>query len=1058
MSRFFISRPIFSAVISIVIVIAGLMAALGLPIAQYPQIAPPTVVITASYPGASAETLARTVAAPIEEQLNGVEGLSYFSSNAASNGAVTITATFEVGTDPDMATVNVNNRVKIAEPRLPDAVRQVGVTVQKRSNDILLVVAMKDESKQYDTLFISNYASINLVDELKRIKGVGDVTLFGARDYSMRIWLKPDRMAQLGLTTTDIANAVKAQNAQNAAGKIGQEPIANDQVLTYTVTAKGRLLSPEEFGNIIVRTSGPGGVLRLKDVARIELGAYNYDAETKVDGNPTVAMGIFLQTGANALDVADRVRARMAELKPGFPTGLDYLIPFDTTRFVSASISEVIHTLVEAALLVIAVVYVFLQSWRATIIPMVAVPVSLVGTFAGLYVFGFSINTLTLFAMVLAIGIVVDDAIVVLENVERLMSEQKMNPFAAAVEAMREVSSAVVAIVLVLCAVFVPVAFLGGIAGKLYQQFAVTVAIAVVISGIVALTLTPALCAILLKANHDEEPRYAWMRRFNGLFARFTKSYTDTVGWILKHRFFGGVVFAAVIALSLVLIRFVPGSFVPSEDQGYLISALMLPDGATLRRSADSGEQLRQRIVKNPAVDHAFVVAGFDLIGGGNRSNAATLFLPLKPWDERKGAVADDLAKQFMGIGMSLPDGMGLVFNPPPIRGLGSAGGFEVYVQNRVDGDPKRLSEVLQQFMDALKKRPELMNINSFFRPTVPQLFVEVDERKAIALGLSLSDVYTTLQGTMGTLYVNDFNKSGRVYRVQLQAEAEYRRKPEDIGKVYVRSATGSMIPMSAISTIKQIVGPEQLERYNGFVAAKVMGSGVAGISSGDAIALVEQIAKETLPSGFTLSWTGQAYQETRTGATSVVAFGFGIVMVFLILAAQYERWSLPLAVVMAVPFGFLGALLAVFARSMPNDIYFQIGLVVLIGLAAKNAILIVEFAAQKVEEGMDVVEAALEAARLRFRPIVMTSLAFILGVLPLAISTGAGAAARRSMGTGVVGGMVIATFVAPLFIPLFFKWLSRGKGAAVVGNAGHEAGHTSTGHTAESTDKKGEV
>ncbi|QLQ26126.1 MAG: multidrug efflux RND transporter permease subunit [Dechloromonas sp.] len=1025
MSKFFINRPIFASVVSIIIVIAGLVASQVLPIAQYPQISPPTVMITATYPGASAETLARTVAAPLEEQLNGVENLSYFTSSASANGTVTITATFEVGTNVDIASVNVNNRVKAAEPRLPEEVRRNGVIVQKRSNDILQVVALDSEKGRYNTLFLSNYASLNIVDELKRVKGVGDVTIFGAQDYSMRVWLKPDRMAQLGLTTSDVANAIRIQNAQNAAGKIGQEPAPGDQQLVYTVTAKGRLLTPEEFGNIVIRASGPGGVLRLKDIARIELGAYNYDQQVTLDGQPTIAMGVFLQTGANALEVAENVRDKMDELQKKFPEGMGYVIPFDTTRFVSASIHEVVKTLVEAMLLVLAVVHIFLQNWRATLIPMIAVPISLIGTFAGLWLFGFSINTLTLFAMVLAIGIVVDDAIVVLENVERLMSEEKLPPRQAAIKGMKEVQGAVIATTLVLVAVFVPVAFLGGIAGQLYKQFAVTVAVSVAISSVVALTLTPALCALLLKVQHSENKFFA---PFNRLFERLTRAYIRVVSLTIRHGIVVALIFVALIGSIFAFFRIIPGSFVPAEDQGYLISAIMLPDGATLKRTATTGENMRQAIAADPAVMHTFVVSGFDLIGGGNKPNAGTMFIPLHDWSER-AAKAQDLAGKFMGIGMMQPDGLGLVFNPPPIQGLGTAGGFEVYVQNRVDGDARKLEEVVKNFMADLQKHPEFTRISTFFRPTVPQLFVEVDEPKALALGIPLDSVYSTLQSTMGALYVNDFNKAGRVYRVQLQAEADYRMKPEDIGKVYVRSATSNaMIPLSAISSVKRVVGPEQVERFNGFVAAKVMGDSKPGISSGDAIRIVEEVAAATLPSGYEISWTGQAFQEKRTAGSSIQAFAFAIVMVFLILAAQYEKWSLPLAVVMAVPFALMGALTAIWVRGMPNDIYFQIGLVVLIGLASKNAILIVEFAAQKYAQGMGVVDAALEGARLRFRPIIMTSLAFVLGVFPLVKATGAGAAARQSMGTGVFGGMIAATFIATLFIPLFFKWLERSK------------------------------
>ena len=1037
MSRFFINRPIFASVISIIIVIAGLMAARSLPIAQYPEITPPTVVITASYPGASAETLARTVAGPIEEQLSGVENLLYFNSSASSNGSLTITASFEVGTNVDMATVNVNNRVKIAEPRLPDVVRQFGVTVQKRSNDILMITTLTSPDASRTPLFLSNYALVNVVDDLKRIPGVGDAQIFGALDYSIRLWLKPDRMAQLGVTATDIANAVAAQNRQNAAGKIGQEPAPAGQQLVYTVTAKGRLTSPEEFGNIVVRAAGPGGVLRIKDVARVELGAQDYDASTTLLGKPVVGVGIFLQSGANALEVANKVRARMDELKQKFPTGVDYVVPFDTTKFVQASIEEVVRTLGEALLLVAAVVFLFLQNWRATLIPLIAVPVSLIGTFAGLWLFGFSINTLTLFAMVLAIGIVVDDAIVVLENVERLMWEEKMQPREAAIEAMREVSGAVVAIVLVLCAVFVPVAFLGGIAGKLYQQFAVTVAISVTLSGVVALTLTPALCALLLQSKHEEP---AIFRPFNRLFEAFTKSYTTVVDKTLHHRIIGTIACTIIVGGSIFMFRTVPGGFVPAEDQGYLISALMLPDGASLQRTRVTGEAFQEKLKQDENVDKVFVIAGNDIIGGGLKANAGTVFIPLKDWSERSG-VADELAKKFSGLGMTLPDGLGVVFNPPAIRGLGAAGGFEAYIQARGDASPQKLAGVIQQFIEALKKRPELTGINTFFRPTSPQLYVEVDDAKAISMDIPVADVYQTLQSTMGSLYVNDFNLNGRTYRVQLQADAAYRARPEDLGKVYVRSTTGAMVPVGALIKVRQQVGAEQLERFNGFLAAKVLGNSLPGVSTGDAIKIVEEVARETLPAGYELAWTGQAFQEKRTGTTSAIAFVFGIIMVFLILAAQYEKWSLPLAVIMSVPFALFGALAAVMIRGMPNDIYFQIGLVVLIGLAAKNAILIVEFAAQKRAEGMHVLDAALEGARLRFRPIVMTSLAFILGVFPLVISTGAGAAARKSMGTGVFGGMVAATFIATIFIPMFFSWFAgrRARQAAVTPHSTEE-------------------
>jgi hydrophobe/amphiphile efflux-1 (HAE1) family protein len=1031
-SRFFIYRPVFAGVIAIVIVLAGLVASQLLPVAQYPEIAPPTVLITTTYPGASAETLSRTVASPVEEQLSGVENLSYFSSSSSSNGNLQVTATFEPGTNVDQAVFEVNNRVQRALPRLPDEVRRNGVLVQKRSFDILLVVALISPGDQRDTLFLSNYASLNVVDELKRLAGIADVTIFGARDYSMRVWLDPAKMARLGVTTSEVAAALRAQNAQYAAGRIGTEPAPPGQNIVYTVTATGRLVEPEQFGDIVVRAAGPtgeasggpSGLLRLKDIARIELGALNYDTSNTLNGQPVIGMATYLQPGANALEVADRVRARMQELKPAFPQGVDYSIPFDTTRFVDASIKEVNTTIIEAALLVLAVVFLFLQSWRATLIPMIAVPVSLIGAFAGLWLAGFSINTLTLFALVLAIGIVVDDAIVVLENVERLMREENMPPFEAALEAMREVSGAVVAIVLVLCAVFIPVAFLGGIAGALYRQFAVTLTFAVVISGFMALTLTPALCALLMKPGHHEARVF---HPFNVGFAWLTQRFLDAVQLLLKHRVFSLLGFVAVLGLCVFLFLKVPSSFVPAEDQGYIFGNVQLPDGATLERTRRLSAELSKMVQAEPGVQDVFAINGFDLLGGGNKTNAATMFIPLKDWDLRPDDPAAAVARDIVAKGAALRDGLVLAFNPAAIRGLGTSGGFELYLQARGDADPQRLNRVTQEFLEALRKSPQLTGINSFFRPTVPQLHVEVDREKALSLGVPVQDVFEALQSTMATLYVNDFNKFGRTYRVQMQADAPFRAQPEDLGAVFVRSAVSrEMIPLKSVITTTNVVGPEQLERFNGFVAARVLGNGRPGVSSGEAIRAVEEIAAAALPEGYDIAWSGQAFQERRTGSQSAIAFALAIVMVFLILAALYERWLLPFAVVAAVPFAVMGALGLVSLRGLENDIYFQIGLVVLIGLAAKNAILIVEFAQAGFLAGKDPIEAAVNAARLRFRPIIMTSLAFVLGVLPLMISSGAGAGARRSMGTGVVGGMLAATFIATIFIPLLFVLVAR--------------------------------
>ncbi len=1051
MSKFFILRPIFAAVISIIVVLAGLVSLSVLPIAQYPEIAPPTVTITAVYPGASSETLSKTVAAPIEEQLSGIENLLYFSSTSNSaNGQVAITATFQVGSNGDKAQLDVNNRVQIATPRLPQEVQRQGLTVQKRSNNFLLVAALYSKDGKVDTLRLSNFATINLVDEIKRIPGVGDVINFLARDYSMRVWLNPAKMAQLGVTPSDVQAAITAQNQQYAAGRIGAEPASKDQELVYTVTTKGRLVDAAEFGNIVLRSNGPNGALRIHDVARVELGAQSYDVSSYLNDKPNIPIGVFLQSGANALEVEKAVKARFEALKPTFPEGAEIVIPFNTTNFVRASINEVVHTFIIAAILVILVVFVFLQTWRATLIPAIAVPVSLIGTFAGLYVFGFSINTLTLFAMVLAIGIVVDDAIVVLENVERLMREEGLDAKTAAIEAMREVQGAVIAIVMVLAAVFIPVAFLGGIAGQLYKQFAVTVTVAVVLSGIVALTLTPALCALLLKPGENHESKY--FRWFNRGFDKVSGTYRAFVKRSLAHRIISLLIFAGLLVVVALLFWRIPGSLVPPEDQGYIISSVQLPDGASLKRTERTTAQLRDMVKDNEAIAYMFVINGFDFIAGGNKTNAATIFVPMKDYSERKGT-ADQLVGQFFGANGRIGDGLVLAFNPPAIQGLGSTGGYEVYVQDRTaNADPVRLASVVKDFSAAMMADPRLGAQNTFFRPTIPQLRVDVDREKAIALGVPVADVYTALQATMGALYVNDFNLSGRTFRVQIQADAPYRAQPEDIGNIYVRASpppgsqpgsqsnaqsnaqssvtapgiTNNMIPLKALIKVENIIGAEQLERYNGFVAAKIFGNGKPGVSSGEAIRAVEEIAAKTLPQGYQIEWTGQAYQEKRTGNASIFAFGLAIIMVYLILSALYERWGLPAAVLLAVPFALAGALGFVFIRGMNNDIYFQIGLVVLIGLAAKNAILIVEFAEQALLEGQSRFEAAMTAARLRFRPIVMTSLAFVLGVSPLIVATGAGAGARQAMGTGVFGGMLIATFIAPIFIPLFFTLLAR--------------------------------
>lgn len=1018
-SRFFIDRPIFAAVISIFLVLAGLLAMRVLPIAQYPEIAPPVVTVRAVYPGASAGTLEQTVAAPIENAINGVEDLMYMSSTSASNGLLEIQVTFEIGTDVDQAALNVNNRVKQAEPRLPEEVRRQGVVVEKGSSAFLQVLAFISPDGRYDDIDTSNYVTLNVLDRLKRIPGTTNVQIFGAKDYAMRIWLRPDRMAELGVTADEIVNAIREQNAQFAAGKIGQPPIGDGQELVYTVNARGRLSSTAEFGDIIIRTGEDASLLRLKDIARIELGSKDYDFTGLYNGKPATLVGIFLEPGANALAVGDEVKATVAELAGDFPEGLDYRIPYDTTRFVEVSIREVLKTLAEAILLVVLVVYVFLQNWRATLIPVIAVPVSLLGTFVGLHLLGYTINTLTLFGMVLSIGIVVDDAIVVLENIERIMHEQQKEAREAALQAMREVTGPVIAIVLVLCAVFIPIAFLGGLTGELYRQFAVTIAIAVILSGFVALTLTPALSVIILRGQARQPGRF--FNAFNAGFARITGHYLGGVGFLLRRTGLGVMLYLLMVVAAVWLWQITPGALVPDEDQGYYIGAAFLPDGSSLART----EAVTQRVIDimraDPDAEHVVAFAGMDFLGGGFRNSAATIFVAARHWDERERSISD-MVDELMMKSAGIKEAMVIAFGPPPIFGLGNAGGFELYLQNRGTGGPKALAAASEQLLDALRQDGRIEQPLSLWRSRVPQLYVDVDRDRAKLLDVDIDSLFTTISATLGTYYVNDFNKYGRTWQVQMSAEPQYRASPQDIGALFVPARDGTQVPLSALAQVRHTSGPETLDRYNNLQAVKIFGSAAGGVSSGQALAIVEEIADKTLPRTFSYEWTSASYQEKRSGGTSNIALSLAVVMVFLILAAQYERWSLPLAVLLALPFGTFGALAAVWLRDLNNDVYFQIGLVTLLGLAAKNAILIVEYALYKKEEGLPAAEAALEAARLRFRPILMTSLAFILGVLPLAVSTGAGAGARHAVGTGVVGGMLAATFLAIFFIPLFYR------------------------------------
>jgi multidrug efflux pump len=1027
-SRIFIDRPVLASVLSIVIVLAGLVAMRALPIEQYPPIVPPEVVVSATYPGANAQTIAETVAAPLEQQINGVENMIYMRSTSTGSGTLNLSVSFQIGTDPDQATINVNNRVQRATALLPEEVRRQGVTVNKRSSSILQVLTMSSPDRRYDTIFISNYALINIIDELRRTPGVGDASLFGASDYSMRIWLRPDKVAQYNLTPGDIAAAIREQNAQFAAGRFGEEPMPGAQAFTYSVTTPGRLADPREFENIILRSDPNGAALRVKDVARVELGSQNYSTVATLNGAPAVPIGVYLQPGANALEVAGAVRATMDRLSQRFPEGLRYDVPFNTTRFIEVSVEEVIYTFIEAIGLVILVVFVFLQNWRATLIPVIAVPVSIIGAFAGMYLLGFSINLFTLFGLILAIGIVVDDAIVVLENVERIMSSEGKGPREAAIQAMEEVSGPVVAIVLVLCAVFVPVSFLGGLAGELYRQFAVTIAVSVVISGIVALTLTPALCALLLKPGHARP----WLpfRLFNRAFDAVTAGYAGGVRFFLRHAVVALVLIGAMLGATWWLFQRVPSALVPNEDQGYVFLVTQLPPAAALDRTLAITEQVSRGAGENPAVANVVTLAGFDFLSGAQKTNAGVSFVSLKDWSERTDPRLDAraLAPAFAALNARFRDGIAIGFNPPPIQGISTTGGIEFYLQDRSGGSLESLFQATQRVIQAANQRPELRGVSTTFSTGVPQYRVGVDREKAKAIGVPITSVFETMQSTFGNLYVNDFTLFGRTYRVTLSSEGDFRQSPDDLRHVFVRSASNTMVPLNTLVSTTRITGPDVVDRFNVFPAARVQANPAPGFSSGQAIAAMQEVVAQTLSGDYTIGWTGSAYQEIQTTGSGNQGFLLGILMVFLILAAQYERWTLPLAVITAVPFAVFGAILAIWLRGIENDVYFQVGLVTLIGLAAKNAILIVEFASERHRAGQPVFEAALEAARLRFRPIVMTSLAFILGVVPLATATGAGAASRHSVGTGVIGGMLAATFLAIFFVPLFYRLVTRAK------------------------------
>ncbi len=1025
-AHFFIDRPIFASVISIILVLAGVVAMLNLPIAQFPDITPPQISVSATYPGASAAVVSENVAAPIEQQVNGADHMMYMNSTSSSTGNLTLSVYFDIGTDPSLAQVDVQNRVNLALPTLPSAVSSQGVSVAKKSQAFMMIVAIYSPDDSQDPTFIANYANINVLDAIKRIPGANQSSIFGSPDYAMRLWLKPDRMASLSMTATDVQQAVAAQNQQYAAGRLGASPTSTPVQQTIPVATSGRMTEPSQFDNIILRAQqGTGAIVRVKDIGRAELGSKDYSIRSKYNGKTATLIAIYQQPGANALQVATNVRTLMQEMKKTFPTGLDYDIALDTTDFVRESINEVVHTFVEAVVLVVIVVFVFLQSLRATLVPILAVPVSILGAFIGMTAMGFSINMLTLFGIVLAIGIVVDDAIVVVENVERNMAEFGLSPKDAAKRAMDEVSGPVVAIVLVLCAVFIPVAFLSGITGQLYKQFAVTIAVSVVLSGVVALTLSPALAAILLKppkpGEHEKKGFFGW---FNRRFEHLTDGYTSRTRLAIRRVGISVVLIAGMVAIMLGLFKHVPTTFLPVEDQGYIFTAVIMPDAASLDRTSATTDRAQVWFSKQPAVKSVATVPGFSLIDSQNKSNAGVLFVTLKGFaerqtpDDRAGALIQRATAEFS----TFQDAILVPVNPPSIPGLGTTGGFEFWVQSEGDASLQRLEEVTRDFIAKGRQRPELRGLNSTINTRSRQLLVDVDRDKAESLGVPVQDVYSTLQTLFGSLYVSQFPKNSRLFQVILQAEPDYRTKPEDLQNMYVRNRDGQMVPLKAVATSRYVPGADIVTRFNNFTAAKITGDAAEGYSSGQALEAMEAIAKEALPQGFSYAWSGEAYEERKAGSTAGLVFAFALVMVFLILAAQYEKWSLPVGVLLAVPFALFGAITAIWLRGIQNDVYFQIGLTVLIALAAKNAILIFEFAVElQHKEGLSPYDAAVGAARLRLRPIIMTSLAFILGCIPLAIASGASAASRRSLGTGVIGGMLGATLIAIFFIPMFF-------------------------------------
>ncbi|MDA3946643.1 MAG: multidrug efflux RND transporter permease subunit [Helicobacteraceae bacterium] len=1028
-SKFFIERPIFASVLSIILVLVGLIAIKELPVQEYPSIVPPQITIQAVYPGADAETLSKTVASPLEDAINGAKNMIYMTSTASPSGILRMTVTFATGTNPADANVDVNNRVQVALNKLPEAVRRQGVSIRERSPDMLRVIAFTSEGRKHDALWLNNYAMINVLDDIKRINGVGDAFLFGSKEYAIRVWIRPDELAAYDLTVDEIVKVIASQNVQIGAGQIGDEPTSSKQVYTYTVLTEGRLKTAKAFGNIIVRSNPDGSSLRLKDIAGVELGAERYMLNAMYNKEPMAVAGIFLAPGANALEVAEALDKTLEEAATKYPEDVREHTLYDTTKFVKASIQEVLKTLAEAIILVIIIIYFFLGNVRATIIPVLAIPVSLLGAFGGLYLAGYSVNLLTLFALILAIGLVVDDAIVVIENVERILRDKEgITVKEATVEAMREITGPVIAIVLVLSAVFIPTALVGGFSGLMYQQFAITIVISVIISGIVALTLTPALCVVFLR-EHESEPFWL-VGKFHAFFDYLTLGFAAGVKKVLKYAVLNILIFGLMTAAAIWAVQKLPSSLVPNEDKGVLMVLSYLMPGASLDRTTEVMKEVTDTIASHPDTADFGGMAGIDLVTFAFKSDAGIGFTHLKDWSERPEAnqSAQAIAGALMGKLSQNKEAFVLAVNPPPIRGMSSTGGFELYVQDRTGGDIIQLDGYINEIVKEANARPELTMVRTTLKTGVPQYRLTIDRDKAKAYGVGIDQIYSTLGSTFGTGYVNDFNLYGRVYHVNVQVDPEFRDNVEDYRYIFVRSENGGMVPISSLVKTERVVGPSVIQRFNMFTAGQISGQPSPGYSSGDAMRVIQEVAAEVLPEGYTTAWAGTAYQEQKVAEKGNNTFLFAIIFTFLVLAALYESWTIPFAVLMTVPFALLGAALGVMLRGLENDIYFQVGLVTLVGLAAKNAILIVEFAQQKLREGLSLYDATVAGARIRFRPIVMTSLAFIGGTLPLALSTGAGANSRNIIGTTVVSGMIVLTVVAIFFIPLFYYLIMRAK------------------------------